>query len=99
MDHALVGANERFKSRWIAIPALQHPDLFLIRVAHAASFYPIGQSGTTSPLNFLRGLPAHNLKGENQCVFMTPRERFFKDNSPLRSRFRVSTHTHMGVLI
>ena len=26
MDHALVGANERFKSLRIAIPALQHPD-------------------------------------------------------------------------
>jgi hypothetical protein len=62
MDHALVGANERFKSRRIAFPALQHPDLFLIRVAHAASFYPIGQSGTTNPLNFLRRLPGRSLK-------------------------------------
>ena len=57
MDHALVGANERFKSLRMAIPALQHPDFFLICVAHAASFYPIRQSGTTSPLKFLRGLP------------------------------------------
>jgi hypothetical protein len=30
--------NERFKSRRIAIPALQPPDLVFIRAAHAAIF-------------------------------------------------------------
>ena len=32
------------------------------------------------------------------CVFLTPLEPFFKDNSPLPSRFRISPHTlpHIG---
>jgi hypothetical protein len=38
MDHALMRPNERFKSRRIAIPALQPPDFVFIRVAHAAIF-------------------------------------------------------------
>ena len=38
MVHALMRPNERFKSRRIAIPALQPPDLVFIRAAHAAIF-------------------------------------------------------------
>jgi len=52
MNHALMRAYQRFKSRRIAFPALQHPDLFLIRVL-CGIILPHRTIEDTSPLNFL----------------------------------------------